>query len=54
MDQSANNKRIAETILSDIMNDVPIVNILLEIKIYVTKRHVGSLLEWVNAELNGL
>ena len=52
-DQSANNKRIAEVILSDIMNDVPIANVLLKVKIYATKRHDTELLEWVNAELNG-
>lgn len=52
-DQSANNIRIAETILSDIMNDVHIANILLKVKIYATKRHDTELLEWVNAELNG-
>lgn len=52
-DQSANNKRIAEIILSDIMNDVSVANILLKVKLYATKRHDEGLLEWVNAELNG-
>lgn len=50
---SENNKRIAEIILSDIMNDAPIANILLKVKIYATKRDDAELLEWVNAELNG-
>ncbi len=50
---SGNNKEISEIILSDIMNDAPIVDVLLKVKIYATKNKDEELLGWVNTELNG-
>lgn len=46
-------KQIAENIISDIMNDLPIANILLKAKIFATKKQDYNLLHWINKELNG-
>ena len=45
-------KNIAERILSDLMNDESLTNILLKTKIYATKKNDKQLLEWVERELN--
>lgn len=49
----ASLKQIAENIISDIMNDIPVTNILLKAKIFATKKHDSELLHWINRELNG-
>ena len=46
-------KQIAENILSDIMNDVPVANVLLKAKIFATKKGDQELLNWLNQEING-
>lgn len=45
-------KNIAERILSDLMNDESLTNILLKTKIYATKKNDKQLLKWVERELN--
>ncbi len=37
-------KQIAENILSDIMNDVPVANVLLKAKIFATKKEIKNFL----------
>lgn len=46
-------KQIAENIISDIMNNQPIANILLKAKIFATQKQDYVFLHWVNQELNG-
>ena len=46
-------KDIAERIISDLMNDTPLTNILLKAKIFATKKGDIELLQWVENELNG-
>lgn len=50
---TSSNRQIAEVILSDIFNDVPVTSIFLKTKIYATQNKDDSLLEWVNNELGG-
>lgn len=46
-------KQIAENIISDIMNNQPIANILLKAKIFATKKNDIKFLDWINNELKG-
>lgn len=46
-------KQIAENIISDIMKDLPVTNILLKSKIFATMKGDNNLLNWINQELNG-
>ena len=46
-------KDIAERILSDLMQDAPLTNILLKAKIYASINQDNELLEWIESELNG-
>ncbi len=46
-------KQIAENILTDIMNDMSVSNILLKAKIFATKKGDSRFIDWVNQELNG-
>ena len=46
-------KEIAERIISDLMDDTPLTNILLKAKIFATKKGDTELLKWVENELNG-
>ena len=40
-------KQIAENIISDIMNNQPIANILLKAKIFATKKNDIKFLDWI-------
>lgn len=46
-------KDIAERILSDLMHDAPLTNILLKTKIYASINNDNELFEWIESELNG-
>lgn len=46
-------KEIAERILSDLMDDTSLTNILLKAKIFATKKGDSELLKWIENELNG-
>lgn len=46
-------KELAENILSDIMNNRPLAEILLKTKIFASKRGDNELLGWVTKELEG-
>ena len=48
-----NYKELAENILSDLMNNGAISDILLKTKIFASQRGDKELLEWVTKELNG-
>jgi hypothetical protein len=48
-----NFKELAENILTDLMNNGSISDILLKTKIFASKRGDKELLEWVSKELNG-
>lgn len=48
-----NFKELAENILTDLMNNGPISDILLKTKIFASQRSDKELLEWVTKELNG-
>ena len=47
------NKELAENILTDLMNNGSISDILLKTKIFASKRGDKALLDWVTKELNG-
>lgn len=48
-----NFKELAENVLTDLMNNGSISDILLKTKIFASKRGDKELLEWVSKELNG-
>ena len=48
-----NNKKLAESILADLMNNGPITGVLLKTRIFASKRGDKELLEWVSKELSG-
>lgn len=48
-----NYKELAENILTDLMNNGPITDILLKTKIFASKKGDKELLEWVTHELEG-
>lgn len=48
-----NFKELAENILTDLMNNASLSDILLKTKIFATKRDDKELLSWISKELNG-
>lgn len=46
-------KDIAKRIISDLMSNEPLTNVLLKAKIYAARKHDTQLQEWVERELNG-
>ena len=48
-----NTKELAENVLSDLMTDKPLSDILLKMKIFASVRKDDELLSWVLKELNG-
>ena len=46
-------KEMAESILSDLMNNIPISELLLKAKIFASKKGDQDLSNWIDHELNG-